>query len=70
MHRLLAVEEQQFDREGQLAARLDDARQLDQRRGARRAVARADEAQVAEQLRVEVAGEDDAIGALGRGWSR
>ncbi len=64
-HRLLAVEEHKLDREGVLA-RLQHARQLEQHRGARPAVVGAHEAKVAKQLRVVVAGEDQALGRAPR----
>ena len=63
--RFLAVEEQQLDGERPRPI-LEHARQLEQRRGARAAVAGADEAELAEQLGVEVAGEDDALGPRAR----
>ena len=55
-----AVEEEQLDGEGARPI-LEHAAELEQRRGARGAVAGADEAELAEQLGVEVAGDDDAL---------
>ena len=62
MTRLFAVEEEQLDRELVLP-RLEHAPQLEQRRGGRGAVVGADESELAKQLGVVVAGEDDALAA-------
>ena len=61
-HRLLAVEEQQLDGE-RVAARLEHARQLDQKGGARSAVVGAHEAELTVEFRVVVAADDDPLGA-------
>jgi hypothetical protein len=54
--------EQQLDRVSVFLP-CERAGQLQQERGARSAVARADEAELAEQLRVVVAGDDEAVAA-------
>jgi hypothetical protein len=59
--RFLAVEEDQLDRVRVLPI-LQHARQLEQHRRARSAVVRTDEAELPEQLRVEVARDQDALG--------
>ena len=56
----LAVEKQQLDRE-RISACLQHARHLDEERGARAAIVRANEAELAVPLRVEVARNDDAV---------
>ena len=69
--RFLSVEEEQLDVHRQ-GAGLEGARQLDEQRGARSAVVRADERELLEQLRVVVARDDDPLnrdlrGRLGGG---
>ena len=64
-HRFLAVEEDQLDGE-RLAAVLERAGELEQHRGARAAVVRADEPELAEQLGVVVPADDDPVRARAR----
>ena len=56
----LAVEEQQLDGQ-RVLARLEHARELEEERGARCAIARADEPELPKQLRIVVPGKNDAI---------
>ena len=58
--RLLAIEKEQLDGQ-RVFPRLQHARQLEQKRGARPPVAGADEAELAVQFGVVVAGEDDPL---------